>query len=113
MIRLITSDSVIPLDLWRRREICREGDGDDGVETAAAATETIVFPVCGDGVRSVGKGAEMKGWRRLRRRRRRGNTHDDMLLAKLETMYTGSGDSGSSILSLCLLDLSGRSNLAV
>ncbi|XP_031114447.1 outer envelope protein 80, chloroplastic [Ipomoea triloba] len=27
-----------------------------------------------------------------------GNTHDDMLLAKLETMYTGSGDSGSSML---------------
>ncbi|CAH9109731.1 unnamed protein product [Cuscuta europaea] len=27
-----------------------------------------------------------------------GNTHDDMLLAKLETVYTGSGDSGSSML---------------
>ncbi|VFQ95541.1 unnamed protein product [Cuscuta campestris] len=27
-----------------------------------------------------------------------GNTHDDMLLAKLETVYTGSGDPGSSML---------------
>ncbi|KAK4725470.1 hypothetical protein R3W88_028249 [Solanum pinnatisectum] len=26
-----------------------------------------------------------------------GNTHDDMLLAKLETVYTGSGDPGSSV----------------
>lgn len=26
-----------------------------------------------------------------------GNTHDDMLLAKFETVYTGSGDHGSSM----------------
>ncbi|KAI4386261.1 hypothetical protein MLD38_004207 [Melastoma candidum] len=29
-----------------------------------------------------------------------GNTHDDSLLAKLETVYTGSGDHGSSMLAL-------------
>lgn len=29
-----------------------------------------------------------------------GNSHDDMLLAKLESVYTGSGDRGSSMVSL-------------
>nr|GMD82881.1 ricin B-like lectin EULS3 [Ipomoea batatas] len=45
------ANDVKPLGLWRWREICREGGRDEGVETAATAMETVVFSVCGDGVR--------------------------------------------------------------
>lgn len=31
-----------------------------------------------------------------------GNTHDDMLLAKIETVYTGSGDPAASSMVECL-----------
>lgn len=35
-----------------------------------------------------------------------GNTHDDILLAKIETVYSGSGDPGSSM--VCFLGSAGN-----